>query len=369
MRNIKNISFFLTYGIIVLVKHMKRIKYILLLVCCIFTLSSCSILISTSNTTTQTTKTSYTTLTGSYTLPDSDNPGGIKITFDLGDGKTYETTTTKSNYVLTPNDPQRPFATFKGWYYNNEPFNFNNKVTQEITIKAVWEYDYTELVNYIYKNTIKACVKIETYASNNSFFSRVYSDSIGSGIIFDEDSTYYYCLTNNHVVYYDSSKYSSVEYRVYDCYQNVYGDSSIKNYKHTALIGALPEYDLALLKFEKGEKELTVVNMADNSKAELVFSLGNPKSLANAISFGETTGYKTFTPKEETIEKSNVTFDVLTHTSEIDNGSSGGALLNYNLELVGINFASSVASSTGEFIRGYAIPIEKVKEFIERYKA
>ena len=98
-----------------------------------------------------------------------------------------------------------------------------------------------------------------------------------------------------------------------------------------------------------------------------MFRYKNREFLQTLYSFYEKTGYKKFEPKAETIEKSNVTFDVIKHTAFINNGSSGGGLLNYNQELIGINFASSVNSTTEEFVTGYAIPIEKVREFLDIY--
>ena len=305
-----------------------------------------------------------------FTLPDSNNPNGKKITFDLGDGRTYVTTTNKNDLVSVPTtSPTRQFATFKGWYVDDKEFNFNQIVTTETTIVAKWDYDYPGLVNYIYLNTIKACVKVTNKSIKKEFMSKSYTTSIGSGIIFDEDSSNYYILTNNHVVYFNGmyteynakdTVYDYAEYYITDCYGT----------EHTAkLIGNKPEYDLALLSIEKKSSELEVIKLANNSyvSENYVFSLGNPKSLSNSISFGTIIGRQVFTPKAETTIKSNVTFEVINHDSEINNGSSGGALLNYNLELVGINFASTVSSVSDEFIRGYAIPIEKVKEFINIY--
>ncbi|MBR6071902.1 MAG: trypsin-like peptidase domain-containing protein [Acholeplasmatales bacterium] len=346
---------------------MKKLKYLILLVLISFTLSACSITFNPTTTMTITSKRTYTGSTISYSVPNPNNPDGYQVIFDFGDGNKITTNTNKSNHVIKPDDPTKNFAYFVGWYYNNELFDFNKSINSDIILTARWEYDYESLVNYIYKNTIKSCIKVETYAYTNGFIRQSYSDSIGSGVIFDEDDNYYYALTNNHVVYYDSSKYKNVEYHIYDCYSNVYGDPQEDSTLRSELIGNKPEYDLALLKFTKGSKTLEVAKMANSSESYKVFSLGNPKSLTNAISFGEITGTKTFTPKEETKDKSNVSFDVLTHSSELNNGSSGGGLFNFNLELVGINFASSVSTSD-EFIRGYTIPIEKVKEFINIYK-
>jgi S1-C subfamily serine protease len=60
-------------------------------------------------------------------------------------------------------------------------------------------------------------------------------------------------------------------------------------------------------------------------------------------------------------------FFVIEHSSEIDHGSSGGALLDKNGRLLGINAAAMLASND-EFLTGYAIPVDKVLEYIDLFK-
>ncbi len=324
-------------------------------------LSSCNISFITNSTGyTPSTQRTYQTTT-EYVLPDSDNPDGYEVTFDLGNGETYKTTTTKSGHIIEPAKPEKSFANFEGWYNNDVLFDFSYKVGTNITLTAKWSYDVASLVNYVYQNTIKAAIKIETMAEKNGFISRATSDSIGSGIIFNEDDYYYYALTNNHVVYYDRTQYNSVSYYVYDCYNTTYQSRNVRVLYQSA------DYDLALIRFSKGERELEKVKFARISQTDKVFTLGNPKSLSNAISLGDYSGERQFSPSVEDTDKSNVEFEVLMHNAFIDNGSSGGGVFNFNLELVGISFASSVSKETNEFIRGYAIPIEKVREFINLY--
>ena len=92
--------------------------------------------------------------------------------------------------------------------------------------------------------------------------------------------------------------------------------------------------------------------------------MGNPLGLNNTVSYGEITEYKAYSPSAETTNLNNISFSVIRATTFIDSGSSGGALLDDNLNLVGINFGSANSVSTGEFVRSYAIPALKVREFI-----
>ena len=60
---------------------------------------------------------------------------------------------------------------------------------------------------------------------------------------------------------------------------------------------------------------------------------------------------------------SNVKFEVYRHDAPINSGSSGGAILDYNYNIIGINYASST-DANGKFLNAFAVPIEKVKEFL-----
>ena len=54
------------------------------------------------------------------------------------------------------------------------------------------------------------------------------------------------------------------------------------------------------------------------------------------------------------------------HTAPLDHGSSGGALINYELKLVGINYA--MGNSEGADMEfGLAIPLDKVIAFLEKF--
>ena len=123
-----------------------------------------------------------------------------------------------------------------------------------------------------------------------------------------------------------------------------------------------------LVKFKKGE-ELEVASVANYTvpKNEVIFAMGEPNGLSNTVSMGYILGNKVFTPDSATLEMSNVTFSVYINSAPIDSGSSGGALIDSNLRLVGINFASAVDQSTGDFKYTYTIPIERVREFITSY--
>ena len=117
------------------------------------------------------------------------------------------------------------------------------------------------------------------------------------------------------------------------------------------------------MRFKKGEQELAVAEFADENAAvgDKVISLGNPSGQINAVTLGETLDYREVDPSSG---ENKIEFEVLVHTCPLEKGSSGGILINYDLKLVGINYA--VASNTlfGN-IAGLAIPLDKIKDFLD----
>lgn len=181
--------------------------------------------------------------------------------------------------------------------------------------------------------------------------------TMGSGTIISEDDDSYYILTNNHVIYYDGNSIG-LEYKVTDAYMNTY---------YATLLKKSAEYDLAVLQIKKGNQKLYVFEYEDNVNInDTCIAIGDPKGQISVCTIGKIKNYSLFNPidDEELLVKSNVCFEVYTHTAKINNGSSGGALLNEKLKLIGINFASAINKETQEFIKGYAIPINKALEFI-----
>jgi S1-C subfamily serine protease len=62
-----------------------------------------------------------------------------------------------------------------------------------------------------------------------------------------------------------------------------------------------------------------------------------------------------------------VKFPVLWHSARCDNGSSGGALLDASLKLIGVNFATG-QNTDGSFKFGFAVSGAKLLEFLREYE-
>lgn len=238
-------------------------------------------------------------------------------------------------------------------YSSNISFDNTNDSDAEVENSSL---NFFEITNKIETEVIKANVRIEA-----SFYTRSWggynavASSIGSGVIIKKAETrghtYYYCLTNNHVVY---NEYNQASYVVEDVYET--------EYKGTLLYSS-NDYDLALLRFES-DADLYVIEFAeDDNYVGYVAAIGEANAKSNTLTNGYVTGTETFEPNEEDKEESNVTFEVITHSAYIQSGSSGGMLLNMNLKLIGINFASKLnIDSSWDY--SYAIPLSKIKEFL-----
>ncbi len=164
------------------------------------------------------------------------------------------------------------------------------------------------------------------------------STSFGSAVIYQEDDNYYYALTNEHVID-DSIKIEALDYL-----NTVYDVTVIKSDE---------TIDLAIITIEK-ENELEVLEFADDFEiGESVIAIGYPNSI-----YEETHG---IILNYGSIDYTIAT-DVISHTADIDHGSSGGVLINFNYEIIGINFAGYVDQQ--EVTESYAIPLEILKRFI-----
>lgn len=168
----------------------------------------------------------------------------------------------------------------------------------------------------------------------------------GSGVIISKDG---YIITNNHVV----QDADSISVTLND-----------KREFTAKLIGNDPYADLAVLKIEANDLQpLTYGNSDSVELGQWVLAVGNPFNLTSTVTAGIVSA------KARNIEilggksnKNTITSFIQTDAA-MNPGNSGGALINTNGELIGINAA--IASNTGSY-SGYsfAIPVNIVKKVV-----
>ncbi len=169
---------------------------------------------------------------------------------------------------------------------------------------------------------------------------------VGSGVIISEDG---YIVTNNHVI--DGAE--KLEVTLND------------NRKFNArVIGTDPNTDIALLKISATKLSPIIFGNSDNVKVgEWVLAVGNPFGLNSTVTAGIVSA------KARGVNKgSNVGIEsFIQHDAAVNPGNSGGALVNVDGELIGIN--TMIYSQTGNYAgHSFAIPSSVVKKIITDIK-
>ena len=285
--------------------------------------------------------------------------GDIRITYEMNNGKGSETLGLGLTGVMRPQTPTRDGYIFTGWYKDAEctkPYDFDQTPTESMTLYAGWHFDAEGLMNRFSDDLLKSSVLIRcSFYTTNMFGEKVNNKSVsGSGVIIYEDKDRYFILTNNHVVI-NTTNYNTEVYTVYDAFGTSYGASVL--HRDSA-------YDLALMSIRKGKKKLAVAKLT-SSVAPVgthVLAVGCPDGQINTVTFGKIEKFDSFEMDATSTEGNTIEFPVLFHSAPIDNGSSGGALFNESLKLVGINFAAT--ESGGAFKAGLAVSSDKAREFL-----
>jgi serine protease Do len=179
---------------------------------------------------------------------------------------------------------------------------------------------------------------------------------VGTGIIMREDG---YIVTNAHVIYdseYGCGEATAVEIRMSD--EETTYDAKIVAYDI--------ETDLAVLKVD--QTGLTAAEFGNSNQCQVgdaVVAIGNPLGLElqNTVTCGIISALN----RKVTINDKTMTL-IQTDTA-INNGNSGGPLINSSGQVIGINSAkmSSSVSSSGATIEGigFAIPMTEAREIVD----
>ena len=226
--------------------------------------------------------------------------------------------------------------------------------------------NYSNTAVFAANKILPSIVGIEvTYtATSNSIFgfgmpSTSTATATGSGIIISEDG---YILTNNHVVdtsssnssysYYDLSDATSVKVKLNNA---TYGDDATFDAK---IVGKDSQTDLAVLKIDK--TNLTAAEFADSSEAvvgEFVMAVGSPLGLDTTVTQG------IISAVNREVESDGNKYTCIQTDAAINSGNSGGALVNSDGKVVGINTLK--LSGTGVEGIGFAIPINSTLDTID----
>jgi serine protease Do len=165
----------------------------------------------------------------------------------------------------------------------------------------------------------------------------------GSGVIISDDG---YIVTNNHVI----AGADKIEVTLND-----------KRVFQAEVIGTDASTDIALLKIAEKDLPVLIYGNSDEVKiGEWVLAVGNPFNLNSTV----TAGIISAKGRNNILDNSKRPIESFIQTdAAVNPGNSGGALVNTEGELIGINTA--IASNNGAY-QGYsfAIPVNIVKKII-----
>jgi serine protease Do len=240
---------------------------------------------------------------------------------------------------------------------NNTP-SVNTKMNSETPVSFVKGGLPTSVPDFTVaaENSIHAVVHVKTMYSNQYYSDPLYSfffgnvqpkqtqqvQSSGSGVIITSDG---YVVTNNHVI--QKAEYIEV----------VLNDKRTYTAK---VIGVDQSTDIALLKIEESNLPVIPYGDSDNLKVgEWVLAVGNPFNLTSTV----TAGIVSAKARNINILSQYSIESFIQTDAAVNPGNSGGALINNQGALMGINTA--IASQTGSYVGySFAIPVNIVKKVV-----
>lgn len=165
---------------------------------------------------------------------------------------------------------------------------------------------------------------------------------MGSGVLVSEDG---YILTNYHVI----SQVQNISVGLWD-----------GRYATAQVVGSDPETDLAVLKVDLFD--LPVAPLAEDANprvGDVVLAIGNAFGLSHTVTMGivSATGRNAL--------RSVMYEDFIQTDAAINAGNSGGALINYKGEVIGIN-TRNLAQMQGAQNIGFAIPIAMARDVMQQ---
>ena len=199
----------------------------------------------------------------------------------------------------------------------------------------------------IFKRSSPSVVHITNSRLVRSFYSlnpQEVPQGTGTGFIWDQEG---YIVTNFHVI--QQANVVTVTLQDGTSYEAV-------------PVGSDPDKDLAVLRINVPEPELSPVILGDSSLLEVgrkVIAIGNPFGLDTTMTVGVVSALGR---EIDSISRRKIR-DVIQTDAAINPGNSGGPLLNSLGQLVGVNTAIYSPSGVNSGI-GFAIPVNTVKRIV-----
>ena len=268
---------------------------------------------------------------------------GPGMAFSLGRGEKVDTaqaTTSTTTSSQTLAEASRNLATIQ----------LSFREVAKRVLPVVVEVDVTEQL----KNSAQAQNPFDWFFNQNPGNNRggqaPLRQGLGSGIVVKRAGDTYYVLTNNHVV----AGATDISVKLAD--QQVF--------KAKVVGSPDPRRDLAIVSFNSSAN-LAVAALGDSGDlqvGDLVLAVGNPFGFENTVTMGIVSALGRNGPGGDVATNT----DYIQTDAAINQGNSGGALVNIRGEVIGIN--TWIAAPTGGSIGlGFAIPINNAKKAIDDF--
>ena len=214
------------------------------------------------------------------------------------------------------------------------------------------ESDGAMSVQEIYRHAGPGVLQVTSTSvdSSDPFFGPQARVSLGSGFVIDKDG---YIVTNYHVI--ESARQIEV---------NFSGDDRVQ----ATIVGVDPSTDLALLKINAQARALTPLPLGDSDAVRVgdaVVAIGNPFGLERTVTAGIVSALQReiTSPNGYTIDK------VIQTDAGINQGNSGGPLLNAQGEVIGVNSQIEPGNTgTGNPGIGFAVPSATLREVVSQIR-
>jgi S1-C subfamily serine protease len=206
--------------------------------------------------------------------------------------------------------------------------------------------DEKRVIN-IYHNSVSSVVNVSNIRISDNFFygKTEVPQGSGTGFVWDDQG---HIVTNFHVVQGGNSFVITFH-------------NDKKQYK-ADVVGVAPKKDVAVLKLKELPKNLNPIEVGSSKNllvGQMVLALGNPFGLDHSISKGIISALGR---KIQGIGGVKIN-DMIQTDAAINQGNSGGPLLNSKGQLIGMNtmIFSTSGSNAG---LGFAVPVDTVKRYV-----
>ncbi len=231
-----------------------------------------------------------------------------------------------------------------------EAFQNTFRSVSDSMLQAVVEVDVTEKKTYQDPFENFGWPFGDFFGNNNrSRTPKEYeSKGLGSGVIVRHTGNTFYVLTNNHV----AGTATTITVKLND-----------KREFDAKLVGSDERMDIALLSFESNDKTIPVAELGDSDAVQpgdICLAFGAPLGFSQSVTQGIVSAVGRNQSQMSSIS------DYIQTDAAINQGNSGGPLVNIYGQVIGIN--TWIASQSGGSVGlGFAIPINNVKSAIDSF--